>query len=51
MLVKYEYRPEIRFKKVRKVQNINNIPMNVGLRRTYVQNGLYMVFKVGYQVS
>ena len=35
-----EYRLEIQFKKVRKVRNINNIPMvgsdhwNVGLRRT-----------------
>jgi hypothetical protein len=49
-----EYELEIQFKKVRKVRNINNIPIvgsppmeywNVGLRRTYGQNGLYMVFK------
>jgi hypothetical protein len=42
-----EYRLEIQFKKVRKVRNINNIPMVesrplewLGLRRTYVQNRL-----------
>ena len=46
-----EYRLEIQFKKVRKVLNINNIPMigpehwNVGLRRTYAQNRLYSAGK------
>jgi hypothetical protein len=51
-----EYKPDIQFKKVRKVRNINNIPMagsrplaNTGLRRTYAQNGLYMVFKRFFQ--
>jgi hypothetical protein len=49
-----EYRLEIQFKKVQKIRNINNIPTvgpgpdhwNVSLRRTYAQNGLYMVFNI-----
>jgi hypothetical protein len=49
-----EYRLEIQLKKVQKIRNINNIPtvgsrpLEWSLRRTYAQNGLYMVFKFSY---
>ena len=45
-----EYRLEIQIKKVRKVRNINNIPM-VGSRPLEygpAENGLYMVFNVSF---
>ena len=49
-LLENEYRLEIRLKKVRKVQNIHNIPM-VGSRPLECrsgQNELYMVFKKSF---
>jgi hypothetical protein len=45
-----EYRPEIQFKKVQRYEILITFQRsgpdhwNVSLRRTYAQNGLYMVF-------
>jgi hypothetical protein len=50
-----EYRLEIQFKKVQKIEILITFQRsgpnhwNVSLRRTYAQNGLYMVFKNAFK--